>query len=119
MKILLASLDRDLLECYKKLLEPDLGQIVTAFDGTQVLSLLSTERFDIAVLDNELPRIEYGKLFGQAKEKNVPVIALINDVCIRQIQADAYLKYPFDYGRIKSVILEIRGKAGKENDGNE
>lgn len=114
MKILLASPERDLLKCYKALFEADLGETVTAFDGTQVLSLLSAEAFDIALLDNELPRIEYGKLIGQAKENNVPVIALTNGADTSQINANAYLKYPFDYGKIKSVVMETLEKSGKE-----
>ena len=114
MKILLASPDRDFLECYKMLFEDDLGETVTAFDGTQVLSLLSAEQFDIALLDDGLPRIEYGKLIGQAKEKNVPVIALTNGADISRINANAYLKYPFDYGKIKSVVLDTLEKSGKE-----
>ena len=47
MRILFAAPDRDLLECYKKLLESDFGETVTAFDGTQVYSLMSAEKFDI------------------------------------------------------------------------
>jgi DNA-binding response OmpR family regulator len=118
MKILLASSDRDLLECYKILLEADLGQTVTAFDGTQVLSLLSSEAFDTAVLDDELPRIEFGKLINQAHEKNIPVIALTNGADTGQTQADAYLKYPFDYDKIKRTLIKTLSDAGKE-DGNE
>ena len=41
MKILFAAPDRDLLECFKQLFETDLGETVTAFDGTQVMTLLS------------------------------------------------------------------------------
>ena len=114
MKILLASPDRDFLECYKMLFEDDLGETVTAFDGTQVLSLLSAEQFDIALLDDGLPRIEYGKLIGQAKEKNIPVVSLTNGADIKQAQADAYLKYPFDYDKIKRAVIETLDKAGKE-----
>ena len=121
MKILLASPERDLLECYKTLFEADLGQTVTAFDGVQVISILKTEEFDIAVLDSELPRVEFGQLLTQIKDKKIPVIALINEPeSVRrgrnEPQADAYLSYPFDYARIKSVITEASDKIKKGPD---
>ena len=37
MRILLAAPDRDLLDCYRSILQADFGETVTAFDGTQVL----------------------------------------------------------------------------------
>ena len=127
MKILLASPERDLLECYKALFEADLGQTVTAFDGAQVLSLLKTEEFEIAVLDSELPRVGYGKLVTVTKDRKIPVIALINEPesvrrCRNEPQADAYLSYPFNYAEIKSVItktLENTGKGSGAADENE
>lgn len=111
MRILLAAPDRDLLGCYKKLLESDLGETVTSFDGTQVLSLIQSESFDIAVIDSDLPRIEYGKLIAQIKDKRIKTVALINEpVSARKAKkepsADAYLQYPFDYCRIRSVITK-------------
>ena len=57
MKILFAAPDRDLLECFRKLLETDLGETVTAFDGTQVLTLLASESVDAVILDRDLPRV--------------------------------------------------------------
>ena len=118
MKILLASPERDLLECYKTLLQSDVGEVVTAFDGAQVLSLINAEKFDIAVLDTELPRVQYGVLLEKIKEKNVASVAMINEAeSVRKLKneprADAYLQYPFGYGRIKSVITETLDKARK------
>ena len=124
MKILLASPERDLLECYKTLLQSDVGEVVTAFDGAQVLSLINAEKFDIAVLDTELPRVQYGVLLEKIKEKNVASVAMINEAeSVRKLKneprADAYLQYPFGYGRIKSVITETLDKARKGRGKNE
>ena len=120
MRILFASPDRDLLECCKNLFENDLGETVTAFDGTQVLSLLSSETFDAAVLDCDIPRIGYGRLIACLREKKIPVIALISEpVSVRRLTeeppANAYLRYPFTYGRIKTVLLDVLEKASSEN----
>ena len=76
MKILFAAPDRDLLECFRKLLETDLGETVTAFDGTQVLTLLATESVDAVILDRDLPRVDHPTLVSRIREKNIPVVVL-------------------------------------------
>lgn len=100
MKFLFAAPDRDLLECYRKLLESDFGEVVTAFDGTQVLSLASSKNFDLVILDETIPRIDFGTLVARMREKKLPVIGLINEpVSARRLSsepvASAYLSYPF------------------------
>ena len=112
MKILFAAPDRDLLECYKTILENDMGETVTAFDGAQVLSLLQTEKFDLAALDCDLPRVEFDCLIKKFKEKNVPVIALTNGITARQAP-DAYLPYPFTPEQLEDVIRGVTEKTGK------
>ena len=111
MKILFAAPDRDLLECYKKLLETDFGEIVTVFDGTQVFALLSNESFDIVILDREIPRIDYKKILARTKEKHIPVIVLTDSsVCLRQLTQEplpnAYLSYPFTALILEQVIRD-------------
>ena len=115
MRILLAAPDRDLLECYQKLLEADLGETVTAFDGTQVLYLLSSEQFDIVVLDSEIPRIDYRHLVGRMREQGLPVIVLINEpVSVRRLTetppANNYLSYPFSAADLAEIIKDTLEK---------
>ena len=115
MKILFAAPDRDLLECYKKLLQKDFGEIVTAFDGTQVLSLLSNETFDITVIDKSLPRIDFGTLISHIKGKELPVIVLTNEPPGVKGRTDGptaieYLSYPFT----SQELLEAIKYASKE-----
>lgn len=116
MKILFAAPDRDLLECYKKLLAPDLGEIVTSFDGTHVLSLLSSEQFDIAVLDETIPRIEFGTIVALMRETNLPVVGLINGpVSVSRLTgksiANEYLSYPFTTKDMMKKINDVAKKA--------
>lgn len=123
MKILFAAPDRDLLECYKQLLETDLGETVTAFDGTQVISLLSNEGFDILLLDRKIPRVDYRTIAMRANAKNVPVIVLTNEPAgVRQTgepSANVRLSYPFTFAEIKKTILETLEKRGiKEEKGS-
>lgn len=119
MKILFAAPDRDLLECYKKLLVDDFGETVTAFDGTQVMSLLSAERFDAAVIDASLPRIECEKLIKSARDRNVPVIILSENVisserlCSGSV-ASSGLAYPFTPHELKDALIDVLEKSESE-----
>ena len=109
MKLLFAAPDRDLLECFGKLLQSGTCQVVTAFDGTQVLSPLSAEGFDIVVLDRELPRVGCRNLIEKSKEKHIPVILLTcAAVGARQLTEEplpnAFLTYPFTAAQLEDVI---------------
>ena len=119
MRILFAAPDRDLLECCKRILEDDVGETVTAFDGTQVLSLLAAEDFDIVLLDRALPRIGHKTLLERIVGKNRPVIVLtdepVNSVQLTESPLpNAYLSYPFTSEQLES---SIRGTLDKVSSG--
>lgn len=122
MKILFAAPDRDLLECFRQLLETDLGETVTAFDGTQVISLLMSENFDVLVLDRDIPRVDNRTVIERANGKNVPVILLTDEPAgVRRTgepSASGRLSYPFTFAEIKKAILKTLEKRGvKETEG--
>ena len=114
MKILFAAPDRDLLECFKQLLETDLGETVTAFDGTQVISLLKSENFDVLILDRNIPRVDHKTIAERANEINVPVIVLTDEPSgVRRTgepSGSCRLSYPFTFAEIKKAILETLEK---------
>jgi len=119
MRILFAAPDRDLLECYKKLLETDLGETVTAFDGTQVISLFAAKSFDIVILDRELPRIEHKALVERINATGTPVIVLTDE----QVSAhsltecplpNAYLTYPFTFAQMKETLCDVLEKVSSK-----
>lgn len=121
MKILFAVPDRDLLECYRKLLEEDLGETVTSFDGTQVISLLSTDDFDVLILDKKLPRVDYRKIAERAVSKNIPVILLTDEPEGARRLTDEKLKiehlsYPFTFDRVKDAINKTLSEAGQRKE---
>lgn len=116
LKVLFAAPDRDLLECYKELLKTDFGEIVTAFDGAQVLSLIASERFDLAILDSAIPRVDHKTLVMRIREKKIPILVLTDEaVSIRKLMEEiipnAYLTYPFDSAKICSVMSDVLEKA--------
>ena len=116
MRILFASPHRDLLECFKKLLEPDTGETVTAFDGTQVIYLLAKESFDAVILDSHIQRVDSKEITERIRRKNIPVIVLTygslsSHILTEEPVPNAYLPYPFDSEKIKAVIANVLAKA--------
>ena len=126
MRILFAAPDRDLLECYRQLLEADFGETVTAFDGTQVLSLLSAESFDMMILDRAIQRIPWGTLVKKARDKQTPVLILTEaPVSLLPLNEEppenVYLAYPFSQdvlaGAVREVLRQVRPLSERtEND---
>lgn len=120
MKMLFASPDRDLLECFGKLFEGDGWETVTVFDGTQVVSSLTKEIFDIVVFDRDIPRIEYGEILMRIKKKNIPVIVLINkplsaEILNEELLPSSFLTFPFDYEKIRAVIDNVLKKTASKD----
>lgn len=116
MRILFAAPDRDLLGCYGRILEADIGETVTAFDGTQVLSLMSSGDFDLAVLDRNIPRIGLDKLLGKSHGRRIPVIVLTDKpVGVHMLMEEplpcAFLPYPFTADVLESAIRDVSEKA--------
>ena len=112
MKILFAAPDRDLLECYKKLFEDDLGQTVTAFDGTQVITLLSAESFDHLILDRNIPRVDHHVIIERANNSCIPVVLLTDEPAgVRQQAENGSLAYPFTFERIKEAVRDALDKS--------
>ena len=119
MRILLAAPDRDLLECYRSILQADFGETVTAFDGTQVLSLISVEEYDLIILDRALPRIPLKQLLTRIRRKGIPVIALTDEPVSSRLLMDqpvpnAWLPFPFTPQSLSRVIRDTLEKAASD-----
>ena len=116
MNILLADSNRDLLQCYQKLLTMDGHTVTTAFDGAQVVSLLGREKFDMAVLEEALPRIELDRLLQALDREKIPVIVLTGgNVTVKALLAaalpSAYLSFPFLPADLRRLMEEVREKS--------
>ena len=111
MCILFAAPDRDLLACYESLLTADFGRTVTAFDGARVLTLLGREPFDLAILDESLPRVSRDRLLSGLGEKGVPVILLTDRRVGETPGARAVLRHPFTPDILGDAIRAALGPA--------
>lgn len=115
MNILLADSNRDLLQCYQKLLTMDGHTVTTAFDGAQAVSLLGPGKFDMAILEEDLPRIELEQLLPVLNRDHIPVIVLANrTVTVKTLLGstlpNAYLSLPFLPADLKQLMGEVAEK---------
>ncbi len=119
MKILFAAPDRDLLECYKKILEEDIGETATAFDGTQVMTLLSNENFDVLILDRDIPRVDYRTVLERAESRKVPSVVLTDEPVGSALMTSeplpcAWLPHPFTHGMLEDALRGVLETAATE-----
>ena len=116
MRILLAAPDRDFLLSYEKLLNDAGYEPVTVFDGTQVLYLMDERRFDLAVLDRGIPRVDYRRLVRRLREAGIPVIVLTDsppkheDLLVSPLP-NAWFIHPFRSEELFAEIRDVRAKA--------
>ena len=116
MNILLADSNRDLLQCYQKLLAMDGHTVTTAFDGAQVTALLEPEKYDVAILEQRLPRMALDRLLQDLERDRIPVIVLTEGpVTVKTLLENplpnAYLIFPFLPEDLKRMIREVTEKA--------
>jgi len=111
MKILLADPDRDFLKSYEKILELDGHEVETAFDGTQVLSKTAGSRYDLVILDSELPRIDSRRIVRHLNEEGVRAAVLSlegkkTEERFREEKVAAFLCFPFGPAEIRCLVRE-------------
>ena len=76
MKLLLADQNRDILLMYQTLFAGRGDDVTAAFDGTQVADHLTDERYDLMIVNADIPRVRAARLVQMAKDRQTPSIAL-------------------------------------------
>jgi len=119
MRILFAASDRDLLHCYARLLSSENRTADTAFDGTQVLTKLSAERYDLLILSQDIQRVDCRRIVGFCNGENIPVIVLTSErpglqTLLDGTLANAYLPLPFLPDELIALIDSVRDKLSSE-----
>lgn len=128
MRILFAAPDRDLIRCYGTLLAGPGRTVETAFDGVQVLRLLSEHNWDLLILGRDIPRIDWRRIVAQCCQAGPPVLVLTAKapdlrLLLEPHPAQAYLPLPFlpeeleeRIGRLMAAlhsdrVLELEGRS--------
>lgn len=112
LRLLLALVNRDLLKACRQILNEDCGETVAAFDGTQVLTMLSGQSFDIAIIDCDLPRVSHAVLVRRLHDCDIPVIALAKGainakMLVERELAESFVSYPFKPQDLTKTIKEV------------
>ncbi len=117
MKILIADEDRDFLSTYQRLLQVHSYEVVTAFDGTQVIQALGNgTKYDLLILSRSLPRIPAQALLETAQDRQIPVVMLLrervrSDWLTDSHPANAYIGFPFFPDELTGLIGEVVEKS--------
>ncbi len=100
LNILIADPDRDFLMSFKSLLELSGNAVKTVFDGTQVITGIAESRYDIVILNENIPRIRCKDIVKYSNDENIPVIIIsekkinVSMLC-SEYTANSYLSLPF------------------------
>lgn len=106
MRILFADPDRALVRAYERLLKLDGHEILTAFDGIGALELVKTERIDLAILRERLPRYETEYIRKELAMRKTPVLLLTEEE--RQGEGEEILLFPFEPEELEKRIEEVK-----------
>jgi CheY-like chemotaxis protein len=113
--ILLVEDNRFVADAVKETLEGEGWRVETCADGSVALLLIKSDRrYDLILLDNELPNVNGLELARRARElphrKGTPIIMLSASECVRDAHlagADAFLRKPQDIGKVVEAVARL------------
>ncbi len=122
LKMLVADDNGANCKILKKVLEMAGHQVVVVGDGEQALAALERDRFDLALLDINMPDVtgyEVAKLYRMSHvgEWRLPIVALTADVTseterlCREAGMDAVLTKPMEPAQLLTALAELYAKA--------
>lgn len=120
-KILVVDDDAALLEVISIVLSSEGYIVSTAEDGADALRMISSEEFDLVILDIMLPKTSGFEVLKKIRDQsNVPVVMLtaksqsVDKVVGLELGADDYITKPFDtkelLARIKAILRRFGGR---------
>ena len=115
MNVLIAEQDRDFTFAFRTLLELYGHRVSVAYDGTQAIMKTETEKFDIALLDHQLPRVRTEDLITRLKSHGILIIVMTDskitsDILRQKIIGNAYIQLPFLPNELYSLMENIYNK---------
>ena len=119
MRILFAAPDRDLIRCYGTLLDGPDRTVETAFDGVQVLRLLSEEDWDLLILSRDIPRIYWRRIVERCGPEGPPVLLLSAEqpdlrLLRDKVLPNACLPLPFEPEELETVLDRLLAALNSE-----
>ena len=117
MRILFAAPDRDLIRCYGTLLAGPDRTVETAFDGVQVLRLLSEGDWDLLILSRDIPRIDWRRIVEHCNREGPPVLLLSAEqpdlrLLLDPVLPNACLSLPFLPEELEAEVDRLLAAVG-------
>ncbi|MCE1254263.1 MAG: response regulator transcription factor [Anaerolineae bacterium] len=111
VQILVADDETEIRDLLKKYLERETYRVTLAPDGEQALLLLETQKFDLALLDVMMPKVDGLEVCRRIRLKtNIPVLMLtakdqeIDKVVGLSLGADDYITKPFSINELVARV---------------
>ncbi len=112
MKILFADPDRDMLLSFRKIFEMNDYEVTTAFEGAQVLGYVVENKYDVLVLNSNVPHLQAMKIIQLVRKDGIPVV-ILNDhrteatELMHEETASAYIKFPFFPSELLELVEDV------------
>jgi CheY-like chemotaxis protein len=99
----------------RKVLERHGYRVVVAADGIEAAAAVELERFDVVLMDLEMPRADGHEAMRliKARQPSLPVVAVTayamagdSERC-REEGFDDYISKPYEIGRLRSLVARL------------
>ncbi len=120
-RILIADDEQKILELMKDILESQGHQVVAVSDGETALRWAQSDRFDVALIDVMMPRMDgYHVAASMRAFENPPKIIIVtardfhgDREAVQASGADAFLHKPFSAKDLMDVVKNLIAEKGK------
>ena len=119
-RILLVEDERVMRETLRRLFAQDLHTVVEANNGAEALSLFRTGKFDLVVMDFEMPFVKGDELATRIKQvapkQPVLMITGFQRRPTKDNPVDMVLRKPFDFVRLRETVSKLLAQASDDPD---
>ena len=87
--------------------------VVTATDGREALALLTSDRFDVLLLDLMLPHLDGRGVMREMKRRGLRVPTVLASAgremrqVAREVEAEDWIEKPFDLSELESKLARV------------
>jgi two-component system sensor histidine kinase/response regulator len=113
--ILLVDDDPRMQVLGRKVLERQGYRVVVAANGAEAVAAVSTERFDVVLMDLEMPRVDGHQALRlvKAQQPTLPVVAVTayamagdSDRCLEE-GFDEYISKPYEIAELRALVARL------------
>jgi len=111
MKVLVVDDQRNIVELLENIITDKGHSVDTAYDGRQGLELIKSRKYDLAIIDHNMPEMTGMELLKYIKTEGIPVKTIIisgypnvQEGFFKKLGVDEFIKKPFGIGDIELIL---------------